>query len=107
MCIIFNFAGFKYKKDSVMEVGEEGYKDCNATQPTFFSNSGDTVFRLEHSGTFYFISGASGHCEKGQKMIVRVMVQDLNDKSSAHHVLPVSELLFLQFVLAFVASYVI
>ncbi|OIV90131.1 hypothetical protein TanjilG_01585 [Lupinus angustifolius] len=52
---------FSYKKDSVMEVSERDYKECNATHPTFFSNIGNTVFKLEHSRTFYFISGASGH----------------------------------------------
>lgn len=88
-----------------MEVGEEDYNDCNATQPTFFSNNGDTVFKLNHSGTFYFISGASGHCENGQKMIVRVMVQDQDQhaKSSGYHVsFGVSQLVF---VFSFVVSY--
>ncbi|XP_061372485.1 early nodulin-like protein 21, partial [Gastrolobium bilobum] len=106
---------FRYKKDSVMEVGEEDYKDCNATHPTFFSNIGNTVFRFEHSGTFYFVSGASGHCEKGQKMIERVMVPDeslsQHAKSSGHHdpvlSIGVSQMIFLQFVFACVASYVI
>ncbi|XP_019427403.1 PREDICTED: mavicyanin-like [Lupinus angustifolius] len=76
---------FSYKKDSVMEVSERDYKECNATHPTFFSNIGNTVFKLEHSRTFYFISGASGHCEKGQKMILRVMVQDEHAKSYGYH----------------------
>ncbi|KAJ1412712.1 Phytocyanin domain [Sesbania bispinosa] len=103
---------FKYKKDSVMEVGEVDYKNCNATHPTFFSNNGNTVLRLDHSGTYYFISGASGHCQKGQKMIVRVMVPDeslpQHAKSSGYHgPIGVSEMLFLQFVLTCFASYVI
>lgn len=112
---IFVCADFKYKKDSVMEVGEADYKDCNATHPTFFSNNGNTGFRLDHSGTFYFISGASGHCEKGQKMIVRVMVPDeslpQNGKSSGYHdaVSPIGvfEMLLLHFVLECVAFYII
>ncbi|XP_027357169.1 mavicyanin-like [Abrus precatorius] len=105
---------FKYEKDSVMEVGEGDYKLCNATHPTFFSNNGNTVFKFEHSGTFYFISGASGHCKKGQKMIVRVMEDESlpqHAKSSGYHVhvspIVVSQMLLLQFVLACVASYVI
>ncbi|XP_022991157.1 mavicyanin [Cucurbita maxima] len=67
---------FRYKKDSVMEVTEEEYKRCNSTQPSFFSNTGNTVFHFGRSGTFYFISGANGHCERGQRMIVKVMAQD-------------------------------
>ncbi|KAK7266853.1 hypothetical protein RIF29_19511 [Crotalaria pallida] len=105
---------FRYKKDSVMEVSGGDYKDCNATHPTFFSNNGNTLFRLDHSGTFYFISGASGHCEKGQKMIVRVMVDEsLHDhaKSSGYHdaISPIGvfEMVLLLFVLECVASYVI
>ncbi|XP_059294256.1 early nodulin-like protein 21 [Lycium ferocissimum] len=68
---------FKYKKDSVMEVSEKEYKKCNSTRPHFFSNTGNTMFTLEHSGYFYFVSGAAGHCERGQRMIVRVLVQDV------------------------------
>ncbi|XP_020238072.1 mavicyanin [Cajanus cajan] len=102
---------FKYKKDSVMEVRGVDYTNCNATHPTLFSNSGNSVVKLDHSGTFYFISGASGHCEKGQKMIVRVMADDSlpqHAKSSGYHVpIGVSQMLFFQFVFASVASYVI
>ncbi|KAL2334275.1 hypothetical protein Fmac_015488 [Flemingia macrophylla] len=102
---------FKYKKDSVMEVGGADYTSCNTTHPTLFSNSGNSVFKLDHSGTFYFISGASGHCERGQKTIVRVMVDESlpeHAKSSSYHVpIEVSQMIFFQFVLTCVASYVI
>ncbi|KAA8530154.1 hypothetical protein F0562_004863 [Nyssa sinensis] len=64
---------FRYGKDSVMEVSESEYKKCNSTHPNFFSNTGNTVFKLDRSGLFYFISGASGHCQRGQRMIVKVM----------------------------------
>lgn len=74
-------AGFKYTKDSVMEVNEEDYKNCNSTRPNFFSNNGNTVYPFHRSGYFYFISGATGHCQKGQQMIVRVMAEDQQD----HH----------------------
>ncbi|XP_016449825.1 early nodulin-like protein 21 [Nicotiana tabacum] len=75
---------FKYKKDSVMEVTENEYKKCNSTRPHFFSNNGNTMFTLDRSGYFYFVSGAAGHCERGERMIVRVLVQDvINDYSAA------------------------
>ncbi|KAK1290740.1 Early nodulin-like protein 1 [Acorus calamus] len=64
---------FKYKKDSVMSVSEIDYDQCVSTHPMFFSNSGDTDFPLDNSGAFYFISGASGHCQKGQKLIIKVL----------------------------------
>lgn len=64
--------GFKYSKDSVMEVTEEDYKKCNSSRPNFFSNTGNTVFKLDHYRPFYFISGVSGHCERGQHLIIKV-----------------------------------
>ncbi|CAH8302164.1 unnamed protein product [Eruca vesicaria subsp. sativa] len=64
---------FKYKKDSVLVVSEDEYKKCKATKPQFYSNNDDTLFKLDRPGLFYFISGVSGHCEKGQKMIIKVM----------------------------------
>ena len=102
-------AGFKYKKDSVMEVTEEDYKKCNSTHPTFFSNTGNTVFRFDHSDLFYFISGVSGHCDKGQRMIVKVMSPDESSshggKSSAADLsFGVSKLVFVHFVLCYAAS---
>ncbi|KAG9158954.1 hypothetical protein Leryth_013321 [Lithospermum erythrorhizon] len=74
---------FKYKKDSVMEVMEEDYTRCNSTRPTLFSNTGNSIYSLDRSGYFYFISGASGHCQKGQKMVVKVMTLDQESNSGA------------------------
>ncbi|CAL1354658.1 unnamed protein product [Linum trigynum] len=71
---------FKYKKDSVMVVKEEEeYNKCRSSHPLFFSNNGDTSFRLDRPGLFYFISGVTGHCHHGLKMIIKVLdVQDDN-----------------------------
>ncbi|XP_010487783.1 PREDICTED: early nodulin-like protein 1 [Camelina sativa] len=72
---------FKYSKDSVLMVSEEEYKKCKATKPQLYSNNEDTVFKLDRPGLFYFISGVSGHCEKGQKMIVKVMETESSTES--------------------------
>ncbi|XP_074277986.1 early nodulin-like protein 5 [Silene latifolia] len=64
---------FEYKKDSVMEVSESEYEKCRPTAPLYFSNSGHSVVELNRSGLFYFISGVTGHCERGQKMVVKVL----------------------------------
>ncbi|KAK4436499.1 hypothetical protein Salat_0813600 [Sesamum alatum] len=64
---------FTYKKDSVMAVTEEEYEKCRSSHPVFFSNNGETVFKLDHPGLFYFISGVAGHCQRGLKMIVKVL----------------------------------
>ncbi|XP_047326232.1 early nodulin-like protein 1 [Impatiens glandulifera] len=78
-------AGFRYKKDSVMEVTEKEFNNCNSTRPISFSNNGHTKIEFERSGLFYFISGASGHCQLGQKMVVKVMSpdEDGNNRSSS------------------------
>jgi len=65
----------------VLVVSEEEYKKCKATKPQLYSNNEDTVFKLDRPGLFYFISGVSGHCEKGQKMIVKVMETESSTES--------------------------
>lgn len=116
---VFAFvAGFKYRKDSVMKVNETDYKRCNSSHPNFFSNTGDTLFTFDYSGPFYFISGASGHCEMGQRMIVKVMSEEEESqggvsKSSGSHaavssLAATSALVFVQLLgLPYHASYVI
>ncbi|KAK4799590.1 hypothetical protein SAY86_024955 [Trapa natans] len=76
---------FTYDKDSVMEVDEEGYEKCRSTQPLFYSNNGDTSFTLDRPGLFYFISGVSGHCERGQKMIIKVLEPQSPPPSMSHN----------------------
>lgn len=68
--------GFRHRKDSEMEVKKGDYKECNSSRPNFFSNTGNTVYTLDRTGFFYFISGLTGHCEVGQRMIVWVVAQD-------------------------------
>lgn len=100
-----------------MEVTEAEYKQCNSTQPKFFSNTGNTVYKLNKSGLFYFISGVSRHCVGGQRMIVKVMAIDDSpspsrggggSKSAGSRAavisLPVSKLVIAQFVLFYAAS---
>ncbi|KAK1433655.1 hypothetical protein QVD17_10569 [Tagetes erecta] len=64
---------FEYKKDSVLVVTKEEHEKCVSQNPLFFSDNGDTSFELNRSGYFYFISGSSGHCEQGLKMIIKVL----------------------------------
>ncbi|CAA2983840.1 mavicyanin-like [Olea europaea subsp. europaea] len=64
---------FEYSKDSVLEVTQEEYEKCRSTHPMFFSNNGNSVYRLDHPGLYYFMSGVAGHCERGLKMIIKVL----------------------------------
>lgn len=59
-----------------MEVSKSDYKECNSSRPNLYSNDGNYVYALNRSGFFYFISGSTGHCERGQRMIVWVVGQD-------------------------------
>ncbi|KAL2464348.1 1-acyl-sn-glycerol-3-phosphate acyltransferase [Forsythia ovata] len=61
------------KTDSVLEVTEDDYKTCNKANPIKSYHDGETQIALEKSGPFFFISGAEEHCQKGQKLEVRVL----------------------------------
>jgi len=53
-----------------LQVNKEDYANCNSSNPVEQYNDGNTKVKLDRPGPFYFISGAKGHCEKGQKLIV-------------------------------------
>ncbi|OEL38377.1 hypothetical protein BAE44_0000608 [Dichanthelium oligosanthes] len=63
---------FKYANDSVLLVSHDDYKQCSTETPVSRFTGGDTKFRLDGYGPFYFVSGVPGHCEAGQRMIARV-----------------------------------
>ncbi|XP_066327941.1 early nodulin-like protein 5 [Miscanthus floridulus] len=65
---------FKYANDSVLVVDRLAFDACNASEPLAAFADGATKFRLDRPGFFCFISGEPGHCEEGQRLIVRVMV---------------------------------
>uniref|UniRef100_A0A0C9RVQ1 TSA: Wollemia nobilis Ref_Wollemi_Transcript_10519_1703 transcribed RNA sequence n=1 Tax=Wollemia nobilis TaxID=56998 RepID=A0A0C9RVQ1_9CONI len=66
---------FKYNKeeDSVLQVTKQGYNTCNSSSPIASFKNGNTVFKLPVSGPFYFISGNSSNCQKGEKLVVVVL----------------------------------
>ncbi|CAH2061110.1 unnamed protein product, partial [Thlaspi arvense] len=70
-----DFIVFRYEsgKDSVLQVTSDAYKSCNTTNPLANYTDGETKVKLDQSGPFYFISGADGHCEKGQKLSLVVI----------------------------------
>ncbi|KAI8557804.1 hypothetical protein RHMOL_Rhmol04G0038700 [Rhododendron molle] len=66
---------FKYNKgaDSVLVVNKQDYDTCNTQNPITKMDGGDSVFKFDRSGPFYFISGNKDNCDKGQKLPVVVM----------------------------------
>lgn len=57
----------------MLEVTREDYLSCNIPSPIEEHNDGHTVVKLRRSGPHYFVGGAKGSCEKGEKIIVVVM----------------------------------
>lgn len=67
------YLDFSYKDDAVMLVREDEYDKCHSAHPLSYSNNGNTDIKLDRPGLFYFMSGVQGHCERGQKMIIKVL----------------------------------
>lgn len=64
---------YNSNEDSVLQVTHQKYVSCNTSDPINKFQDGYTVFKLNQPGSFYFISGANGHCQKSQKLHVVVM----------------------------------
>ncbi|GLT56159.1 hypothetical protein SLA2020_292260 [Shorea laevis] len=66
---------FRYKKgsDSVLVVSKEDYFSCNIKNPIKSLTDGNSEFKFDRSGPFFFISGHVNNCNKGQKLIVVVL----------------------------------
>ncbi|KAK6132665.1 hypothetical protein DH2020_033581 [Rehmannia glutinosa] len=72
---VFFFAVFKYKSgsDSVLVVNKNDYDNCNTGNPILKLEDGNSIFKFDRSGPFYFISGNKANCDQGQKLIVVVL----------------------------------
>lgn len=71
--VCYTVLEYDANNDSVLEVVEADYKSCKKGNPVKAFHDGKTKIELDRSGPFYFISGADGHCEKGQKLVVEVL----------------------------------
>nr|AAY16798.1 early salt stress and cold acclimation-induced protein 2-1 [Thinopyrum elongatum] len=69
---------FVYPKDtdSVLLVDQAAYNACNTTTYVSKFQGGSTVFTLDRSGPFFFISGNEASCKADQKLIVVVLSVD-------------------------------
>ncbi|KAI4326548.1 hypothetical protein MLD38_031852 [Melastoma candidum] len=59
-------------QDSVIQVTAAAFAGCNTSDPILNMNNGNSLFNVTSNGTFYFISGTSGHCQKNQKLQVSI-----------------------------------
>ncbi|XP_024960325.1 early nodulin-like protein 2 isoform X2 [Cynara cardunculus var. scolymus] len=66
---------FKYNggSDSVLVVNKGDYDICNLNSPIMKMEGGDSLFKFDRSGPFYFISGNKSNCDQNQKLIVVVL----------------------------------
>ncbi|KAK4439177.1 Early nodulin-like protein 1 [Sesamum alatum] len=66
---------FKYNKesDSVLVVNSQDYDNCNTANPILRLDDGNSVFKFDRSGPFFFITGNKSNCDKGQKLIIVVL----------------------------------
>ena len=79
--LVFNYAP---NEDSVLYVSEDAYKNCNVESPWSKYTDGHTVFSLDHSGPYHFISGTKGNCQKNEKLVVVVLADRTNRSSNAN-----------------------
>ncbi|KAK4398372.1 Early nodulin-like protein 1 [Sesamum angolense] len=59
--------------DSVLVVNNQDYDTCNTANPILRLDDGNSVFKFDRSGPFFFISGNKSNCDKGQKLIIVVL----------------------------------
>ncbi|KAF8409521.1 hypothetical protein HHK36_005598 [Tetracentron sinense] len=71
-------------KDSVLQVNEMDYAQCNTALPIKVFDDGNTEVKFNQSGPYYFISGIEDHCLKNEKMVVIVMADRTNQSSSSN-----------------------
>lgn len=76
---------FNYQsgQDSVFNVKSEDYGSCNTGSPYAKFSDGHTVFKLDQSGPYFFISGNKDNCLKNEKLTV-IVLADRNNHSSSN-----------------------
>jgi len=60
-------------EDSVIQVTKAAYIRCDVSNPIAKFQDGNTVFKFQQWGSYYFTSGVPGHCEKSEKLAVLVL----------------------------------
>ncbi|XP_062169530.1 early nodulin-like protein 9 [Alnus glutinosa] len=65
-------------QDSVLHVTPEAYNNCTTTDPMEKFSDGHTVYTLQQTGAFYFISGDRDRCVKNEKLVLVVLADRSN-----------------------------
>ncbi|XP_047317150.1 early nodulin-like protein 1 [Impatiens glandulifera] len=85
--LLFTYGG---SNDSVLYVTKEDYDNCTTSNPIDTFTNGYSVFKFQHSGHYYFISGNKDNCLKNEKIEV-IVLADRNNKSAPPSPAPVGE----------------
>ncbi|ONH95636.1 hypothetical protein PRUPE_7G081800 [Prunus persica] len=56
---------------NVMQVSDQDFQSCNASAISTYTSGSDTS-TLKRPGHYYFLCGAPGHCQAGQKVDIKV-----------------------------------
>ncbi|KAK9086732.1 hypothetical protein Syun_029126 [Stephania yunnanensis] len=76
MAVFDRLGFFEYHAHShnVMQVNPSDFKSCNSIAPPLaVYTSGNDAVTFKMVGNYYFICGAPGHCEAGQKVEIKVV----------------------------------
>ncbi|XP_066325597.1 early nodulin-like protein 14 [Miscanthus floridulus] len=70
--LVFKFDG---AADSVLEVTRDDYNRCSTASPLAVhkATAGAATVPLPRSGPYYFVGGAPGSCQKGERLLLVVM----------------------------------
>ncbi|XP_020675768.1 basic blue protein-like [Dendrobium catenatum] len=65
---------FQYDKQlhNVLQVNKQAYHKCNTEAPIAVFNTGYDSITIRSKEHLYFICGAPGHCEAGQKVSIKI-----------------------------------
>ncbi|KAF5463258.1 hypothetical protein F2P56_019183 [Juglans regia] len=76
------FFQYDYKSNDVMEVSREDFESCNVRSPLNLYTSGRDSITMWKPGHFYYLCSFPGHCQAGQKVDIRVLIQPPNPTPS-------------------------
>ncbi|KAG6645851.1 uclacyanin-3-like [Carya illinoinensis] len=76
------FFQYDYKSNDVMEVSREDFESCNVRSPLNLYTSGRDSITMWKPGHYYYVCSFPGHCQAGQKVDIRVLIQPLNPTPS-------------------------
>uniref|UniRef100_A0A0A0LBI2 Phytocyanin domain-containing protein n=1 Tax=Cucumis sativus TaxID=3659 RepID=A0A0A0LBI2_CUCSA len=85
--LVFNYDG---GQDSVLQVTQDDYTNCNIQSPIKQYSGGHSVFQFDKSGPYYFISGNKDNCLRNEKLVVIVLADRSNSNSNQTTTSPIS-----------------